>query len=155
MIAETIVRLEIFDYRRLILFRRIFAILLSGILFSSAFGLPSVRAQTVTDAQIVERARAGVKKVGVGRDARVEVKLRDNTKVKGYVSAAGEDSFTVIDQKTGATRTVAYADVTHVKKPGGGLSTRTWVIIGAAAAAAVIVGVTVVKPVLCDGGAGC
>lgn len=40
-----------------------------------------------------------------------------------------------------------------MKKPGGGLSTRTWVIIGAAAAAAVIVGVTVIKPVLCDGGA--
>jgi hypothetical protein len=50
---------------------------------------------------------------------------------------------------------VAYADVKEVKKPGGGLSTRTWVIIGAAAVAAVIVGVTVIKPVVCDGGAGC
>ncbi len=109
----------------------------------------------MNNAQPVEMMRAAAQKLGVGRGARVEAKLRDNTKVKGYVSAAGEDSFIVTDPKTGATQTVAYADVTQVKKPGGGLSTRTWVIIGAAAAAAVIVGVTVVKPVLCDGGAGC
>ncbi len=133
--------------------RRTFAIMLSGILLSTAFGFQSVRAQTGKDAQLAEKARAGVQKLGVGRDARVEVRLRDNTKLKGSISAAGEDSFTVTDSKTGASQTVAYADVTRVKRPGGGLSTRTWVIIGAAAVAAVIVGVTVIKPVLCDGGA--
>jgi len=137
------------------LVRGIFAIVLSGILVSSASVSHSVRAQTMNNTQPVEMMRAAVQKLGVGRGARVEAKLRDNTKVKGYVSAAGEDSFIVTDPKTGATQTVAYADVTQVKKPGGGLSTRTWVIIGAAATAAVIVGVTVIKPVLCDGGAGC
>jgi hypothetical protein len=91
----------------------------------------------------------------VGRDAGVEVRLRDNTRLKGYVGAAGEDSFTVIDPKTNASQTVAYADVTQVKKPGGGLSMRTFAIVGAAVVAAVIVGVTIVKPVACDGGAGC
>lgn len=135
--------------------RAIIATLLSGILVSSAPVSHSVRAQTAADAQTVERTRAGVQKLGVGRSARVEVKLRDDTKVKGYVSAADEESFTVTDQKTGANRTIAYADATQVKKPSGGLSTRTWVILGASAAAAVIVGVTVIKPVLCDGGAGC
>lgn len=135
--------------------RAIIATLLSGILVSSASVSHSVSAQTAADAQTVERARAGVQKLGVGRSARVEVKLRDDTKVNGYVSAADEESFTVTDQETGANRTIAYADVTQVKKAGGGLSPRTWVILGAAAAAAVIVGVTVIKPVLCDGGAGC
>lgn len=91
--------------------------------------------------------------MGVGRDARVEVRLRDNTKLKGSISVAGEDSFTITDSKTGASQTVAYADVTQVKRPRGGLSTRMWVIIGAAAVAAVVVGVTVIKPVACDGGA--
>lgn len=134
---------------------RTFPIMLSGILLSTAFGFQSVRAQTGKDAQLAEKARAGVQKLGLGRDARVEVKLRDNTKLKGSISAAGEDSFTITDSKTGASQTVAYADVAQVKRPGGGLSTRTWVIIGAAAVAAVIVGVTVIKPVLCDGGAGC
>ena len=136
--------------------KRTFAIMLSGILTFTAFGLQGVRAQTGEDAQLAERSRARVQKLGVGRDARVEVKLRDNTRLKGYVSAAGEDSFTVTDSKTGASQMVAYTDVAQVKKPGGGgPSMRTWAIIGGAAVAAVIVGVTVIKPVLCDGGAGC
>jgi len=64
------------------------------------------------------------------------------------------DSFTVVDSKTGA-RTLAYSDVTEVRKQSGGISTLTWGIIAGAAAAAIIVGTVVVKPVLCDGGAGC
>jgi hypothetical protein len=101
----------------------------------------------------MEKSRATVQKIGLGREARVEVKLRDQTKVKGYVSGAEEDSFTVTDAKTGTSQTVRYAEVASVKKPGHGLSTATWVIIGAATAAAIIIGVTVVKPVVCDGGA--
>jgi hypothetical protein len=54
----------------------------------------------------------------------------------------------------GTTETVTYADVMQVKKPGG-LSTRALLAIGAVAAAALIIGVTVIKPVACDGGAGC
>ena len=90
-----------------------------------------------------------------GPKTRVEVRLQDGTKLKGSISAAGEDTFTIADSKTGTTRTMSYADVTRVKKSGGGLSARSWIIIGAAATAAVIVGVTVLHPVLCDGGAGC
>jgi hypothetical protein len=106
-------------------------------------------------AEKAAKARATVQKIGVGEKARVEVKLRDNTKLKGYVSAAGEDSFAVTDAKTGATTTVAYADAAQVKKQGGGLSPTTWAILGGAAAAAIIVTKVVIYPVLCDGGAGC
>lgn len=141
--------------RRFVLLKRTFTITLSGILLFTAFGLQTTRAQTTGSTQLSEKARAKIQKLGVGRDARVEIRLRDDTSLKGYLSASGEDSFTVTDSKTGAARTVAYTDVTQVKKPGGGLSTRTWVIIGAAATAALIIGVTVIKPVVCDGGAGC
>jgi len=84
----------------------------------------------------------------------VEVKLRDKTRVKGYVSGSGQDSFTVINSQTGSAETVVYADVAEVKKSGG-LKTLTWVILGGAAVAAVVVGVTVIRPAVCDGGAGC
>ncbi len=129
--------------------------MLTGILMFTALGFHPVGAQTAPDTQWAAQARTKVAKLGVGRDARVEVKLQDNTKVKGYVSAASADSFTITDAKTGAAQTLAYADVMQVKKPGGGLSTRSLLIIGAAVTAAVIVGVTVIKPVVCDGGAGC
>jgi redox-regulated HSP33 family molecular chaperone len=134
--------------------RKHFAIVLSSIVLFSTFCFSSTtRAQSVPDAQSAEKARATVQKIGLGRDARVEVKLRDQTKVKGYVSAAEQDFFTVTDSKTGTSQTVRYAEVAKVKKPGHGLSTTAWVMIGAAATAAIIIGIAVVKPVVCDGGA--
>jgi hypothetical protein len=51
--------------------------------------------------------------------AKVTVKLKDNTKLKGYISDASSDSFTLADAKSGQTRTLSYQDVTEVKKPGG------------------------------------
>ena len=111
------------------------------------------RAQTAPDFQETAKTRAAVQKLGVGRDARVEVKLRDKTKLKGYISAAEQDSFTLIDSKTGSTQTVSYVEVDQVQKHRGGISTRSWIIIGAVATAAIIIGATVIKPVVCDGGA--
>ena len=137
------------------MFRRALAVMISGILLSLAVGNQPARAQAPGATRAAEETRVAVQRLGAGSKTRVEVRLQDGTKVRGSVSAAGEENFTITDSKTGASRTVAYADVARVKKSGGGLSTRTWVIIGAAAAAAVIVGVTVIEPVLCDGGAGC
>jgi small nuclear ribonucleoprotein (snRNP)-like protein len=134
------------------MFRRAFAIMLSGILLATAFGFQPALAQTGNDTQAAEKVRARVEKIGVGRNARVEVKLRDNTQLKGYISAADQDSFTVIDSKTGSIRTVSYADSSSVKKAGSGLSAKTWIILGAAVVGTAVTWV-IVKPVLCDGGA--
>ncbi|MGH9901368.1 MAG: hypothetical protein ACRD68_06030 [Pyrinomonadaceae bacterium] len=133
------------------MFTRALAILLSGILLSAALGLPAVAAQTAEESRRVEKIRVEVAKAGVGKNARVEVKLRDNTKLKGYVSEVGQQSFTVTDSKTGASRAVAYADVTEVKRKGNGLSTRTKVIIGSAAAAGVGIVLYIVRGAFCDG----
>ena len=137
------------------MFRRTLAMMLSALVMFTALGFQAISARAAGDGQTIEQVRAQVGRVGVGEKARVEVRLRDNTKLKGYVSAAGADSFTVADAKTGAQQTVAYRDVAQVKRAAGGLSPLAWSIIGGAAVAAVVVGVTVVKPVLCDGGAGC
>ena len=137
------------------MFKRALAVMISGVLWSSAIGFQTARAQAPEATGAAEETRVAVQRLGAGSKPRVEVRLQDGTKLSGHVSAAGEDTFTIKDSKTGAPRTLAYADVARVKKAGGGLSARTWVIIGAAAAAAVIVGVTVIEPILCDGGAGC
>jgi len=47
--------------------------------------------------------RVKVEKLGAGSNGGVEVKLLDGTKLKGYVSAREQDSFTVTDRKTGAS----------------------------------------------------
>ena len=131
--------------------KRTMAIVVSGMLLSLTFGFSSVRAQTAKEDQAAAKMRSQVLKLGTGPRARVEAKLRDKTTLKGYVSAADDNSFTVTDSNTGAAQTVAYTDVAKVKKPGG-LSTKSWIIIGAAAAGAVITWI-VVKPAFCDGGA--
>ena len=136
------------------MFRKIFSIMLLGTLLCAAFSIRSAEAQTAISTG-ADQAFVKVQKIGVGRDSRVEVKLLDNTRVKGYVSKIEADSFNVTDLKSGATQTVPYAQVTQVKKVSGGLSKGTWAIIGGAAVAAIIVAITVIKPVACDGGAGC
>lgn len=138
--------------RRLVLLKRTFALVLSGLLLSLTVNFPLVRAQTAQEIQAAARARAKIQELGVGRNARVEVKLRDNTKLKGYISSAEADSFAVTDSKSGVAQMVAYTDVTEVKKSSGGLSTKSWIIIGSVAAGAVITWI-VVKPAFCDGGA--
>jgi hypothetical protein len=79
-------------------------------------------------ARFAEKVKAGISKLGTGAEARIEVKLRDKTKLKGYVSEAGEDSFIIVDDKTGATSTVTYAQVKQVK--GNNLSTAAEIAIG-------------------------
>jgi hypothetical protein len=134
------------------LFKKTFAIILSGILLSAIFGAPSASAKAADPARQASEVKAKVEKVGVGSDSRVEVKLRDDSKVKGYVSAAGEDSFTVTDSKTGAARTFNYSEVAKVSKAGGS-STRKNILIGAAVAAGVVVAIIFAREALCDGGA--
>jgi hypothetical protein len=122
---------------------------LTAILISLSLGLGSADAQTVNAA--AERARAVVTRVGVGEKARVEVKLPDNTKVKGYVSEASADSFTLMDSKTGAMRTFSYADVSQVKKRGGGISTTTKALIWGGVAVGAAVTLYTVRGAFCDG----
>ena len=125
--------------------------LLMGVL-SAGVVLETAQAQTGRDAELAAKSRAKVAKIGVGQNAKVEVKLRDESRIKGYVSEVHQDSFTVVERETGVSRSVGYADATEVKRSGGGLSTKGWAIIGAAAAGAIVTWI-VVKPAICDGGA--
>jgi hypothetical protein len=87
-------------------------------------------------ARFAEKVKANVLKLGTGEAARVKVTLHDKTKLEGYISSAGEESFTVTSNKTGATTLVPYPQVKSVK--GNNLSTGAKIAIGAGIAAAVI-----------------
>ena len=45
--------------------------------------------------QFAAKVKAGILKLGTGPAARVQVKLRNGTKLKGYVAEAGEEHFVV------------------------------------------------------------
>ncbi len=121
-------------------------------LLSAVFFLEPTRAQARRNEELAAKAHAKVAKIGVGQNAKVEVKLRDQSRIRGYISELQQDSFTVVERDTATERKLAYAEVAEVKRFSGGLSTKSWAIIGAAAAGAIVTWI-IVKPALCDGGA--
>ena len=88
------------------------------------------------EARFAEKVKASVLKFGTGEAARVKIKLRDKTKLAGYIGAADVEGFTVIDSKTGIATTIAYAQVKSVQ--GQNLSNGAKIAIGVGIAAALI-----------------
>lgn len=87
-----------------------------------------------------EKIKARVAKLGSGKKAKAKVKLHSGEKLKGYISSAGENDFTVTDKKTGQSKTIAYSDVDEIKKPGLSKGTKIAivVVIGVVATAAIL-----------------
>lgn len=126
------------------------AVALSLIITAVNLALPSqAAAQSNTD---TEKVRAQVQILSASKDSQVEVRFRDKTKVKGYITAVEPVSFNLRDSKTGTSESISYSEVDTVSKASGGVSTKTWLIIGGIAAGAVTTWL-IVKPAVCDGGA--
>lgn len=138
------------DWRLLPLTKKYAAIALSLIMTAVTLALPSTAtAQSNTD---VEKVRVRVQALSASKDSQVEVRFRDKTKVKGYITSVEPVSFNLRDSKSGTSQSIGYSEVDSVSKAGGGVSTKTWLIIGGIAAGAVTTWL-VVKPAVCDGGA--
>lgn len=120
------------------MFRKSLSVALCGAMIMMLAAAPPATAKSKAekDAQFTSKVKAGIAKIGVGSDARVEIKLRDKTKLKGYISEATAETFSVTDLKTGAITTVGYPAVTQVK--GNNLSTGATIAI----AVGIAVGVT-------------
>jgi hypothetical protein len=120
------------------MFKKNLSLFLVGSLLLSLFATPAALARTKEEkeAALAAKVKAGVAKLGAGVDAKIAVRLRDKTKLKGHVSRIEEEAFFITDAKTGAETRVAYGDVTQAK--GNNLSTGAIIAI----AAGVAVGVT-------------
>jgi preprotein translocase subunit SecF len=109
--------------------KKFLSLLLAGLLIQ-LICVQSASANPMADKQtrLAEKVKEGVSKLGVGQDARVELRLRDKTKLAGYISEVKEDSFVISDAKTGDATTIPYSNVTQVK--GHNLSTGAKIAIG-------------------------
>lgn len=144
-LAVLIKRLE-----TLTLIRKHIAVALSVVITALSLALPTpVSAQSDVE---TEKVRAKVQILSASRDSQVEVKFRDKTKVKGYITAVEPVSFTLKDGKSGTSQSIAYSEVASVSKASGGVSTKTWLILGGVAAGVATTWL-IVKPAVCDGGA--
>ncbi|HEX8091137.1 MAG TPA: hypothetical protein VF762_19940 [Blastocatellia bacterium] len=133
------------------MYKRTMAVLIAALVAFMTIGpVPAgASSKAEKDARHAERVRAGVLKLGLGPDARATVRLRDKTKVTGYVSKVEDASFVITDIKTAGATTIAYPDVVQVK--GNNLSTRTKIAIGVGIAVGVIIMLYLVRGAFCDG----
>ena len=99
--------------------KRLFSIALVVLLFHAGNSLLIHDVARAQSDAASDKVKAEVAKRGTGPKAKVTVKLKDKTRLKGYISNASGDSFTLSDSRTGQARTLAYSDVAEVKKQGG------------------------------------
>ena len=106
--------------------KKICSVVFSALLLQAA-AVPAFAAGAAKEARRAEKVRAQLAKLGTGTDARVKLVLRDKTKLEGYVSEAGAETFAVTDA-AGKTTTVAYPQVGKAR--GNNLSTGAKIAIG-------------------------
>jgi hypothetical protein len=94
---------------------RLFTCILAVALINLAW-VPSTFAQAKDETQRVARIKKNVSKIGV--DAKVDVTLLDQTKLKGRIDQIGESYFVLMDKRTADSRTVTFSQVKQVKRAG-------------------------------------
>lgn len=114
------------------------SILLAGLLICVTTTRPAyANPQPGQAERRVQKIKSEVGKRGVGESARIEVRLQDGTKLKGYVRQADENGFVVLDTKTASESAVTYNQVDSIKGKGLSLGAKIGIGIGIAAAALV------------------
>ena len=115
------------------------AVWLSGFASIPAFANSKDTAQL----QRAEKVRAGINKIGVGRDAQVSLKLINKVELTGYISETGTESFVITDPKSSESKTVRYAEVTQLK--GNNLTTKAKVAIWVGVSAGIVLLLWLIK----------
>lgn len=108
--------------------KKLLSLTLALLLAHVCAAVASAKPKAEKEAEQAAKVRQGIIKLGTGERALVKLKLRDGTRLEGFVAAADDASFTVVSAKTGAAAVVAYRQVGQVK--GNNLSTGAKVAIG-------------------------
>jgi hypothetical protein len=119
------------------MYKKLFCLALVALIINLS-GVRLTYAESKEEKQVryAEKVKTNVLKLGTGESARVKVKLRDKTKLEGYISSGDEDGFVVTNPKTKVATEVAYPQVKSVQ--GQNLSTGAKIAIGVSIAAALI-----------------
>lgn len=75
-----------------------------------------------------DKVRSEIRRLGTGPETRVKVKLKDGTKVEGFVAEANDREFVVENSKTGVRTPVPYPAAKQVR--GNNLSGTVKILIG-------------------------
>ena len=101
------------------------------------------------ESRYAQKIKASLLELGTGDAARVTVKLKDKTKLTGYIKEIGDRSFVIADAATASATTVPYPDVVQVH--GNNLSTGAKIAITVAIIVAAAIILYSVRGAFCDG----
>lgn len=87
---------------------------------------PAVIAGTENEAKFVEKVKTNIAKLGTG--AKVQIKLKDGTKLKGYVSEVKDSGFLLTSDDTGMSKEILYPQVKQAKGNNSKTSQRILVV---------------------------
>lgn len=119
------------------MFKKLLSLSLIALMINLAGATPAYAvSKEEKQARFAEQVKTSVLKFGTGEAARVKIKLRDKTKLAGYISSTDGEGFTLIDSKTGMATMIAYPQVKSVQ--GNNLSTGAKIAIGEGIAAAIV-----------------
>ena len=80
--------------------------------------------------KFAEKVKTGIAKLKTGEQAKVKLKLKDGTKLEGYIAESNDNGFVVMNTKTNKAVSVDYSQVKQAK--GNNLSTGVMIAIGVA-----------------------
>ena len=113
---------------------RMLSLLLGFIMLNAvSVNVAAKTTQATQDTKQIEKVKEGVRKLGIGTEAKVEVKLVDGRKFKGFIKDIADDHFVVLDRKTGADITVGYDRVKEIKGQNGLTARKVAITAGKAA----------------------
>lgn len=72
-------------------------------------------AGTNKEAKFIKKLQSNIQKQGIGVNSKIKLKLKDGTKLKGYISEINDNQFVVIEEKTGQNVSVSYNQVNQAK----------------------------------------
>ena len=108
--------------------KRLLTLSLALAIVLTPFG-PAVQGRKKPD-QTPDKVKAEVESRINKKEEHVKVKLRSGSEVKGRITKSNADGFTVVEDKTGSTTQIAYADVSNVEGRGMSKTKKTLIGVG-------------------------
>ncbi len=101
------------------------------------------------EAKFAEKVKINITKLGTGKEAKVQVKLQDGTKLKGFISKISENSFAVSNETTGLETEVPYPNANQVKGKNFSTGDKIWIAVGITAVVLIVVLSVAFQPERC------
>lgn len=93
------------------------------------------------DARYVAKIKSDIARRGTGRNARVTIRLHSGHELHGRIDQVGDNTFAVVDEKTGKSTSMNYAEVQSVRGRSLGKGKKIGIIAALAVGVVVLVGV--------------